>query len=434
MFVFAMVVRLARGRVHYAWIVFGVTFFTLLAAAGIRSTPGVLIVPLEHEFGWTRAEISLAVGINLLMFGLCGPFAAALMARFGVRRVLLCALLLIAAGVGLTIVIREPWQLDLLWGFVVGTGTGSMAGVLAATVGNRWFVARRGLGIGMLTAAGATGQLIFLPVLAQLAVNQGWRWASLTVALAALAAVPVVALLMRDDPARIGLKPYGAPEDFKSPSPIGNPFGAALGGLARGVRSVDFWLLSSSFFICGATTNGLIGTHLIPASVDHGIPEVTAAGMLALIGVFDVVGTTVSGWLTDRMDSRWLLFWYYGLRGLSLLLLPFALSSAYLVLLLFIVFYGLDWVATVPPTIALSANIFGREQAAIIFGWIFAAHQFGAAFAAFAAGALRTWLGDYQITFLTAGLLCLIASGLVIRIGRASRGERPARPLAPEAA
>jgi MFS family permease len=356
------------------------------------------------------------------------------MARFGVRRVLLIALLLIAVGVGLTTAMRQPWQLDLLWGFVVGTGTGSMAGVLAATVANRWFVARRGLVIGILAAAGATGQLVFLPVLATLAVNQGWRWASLTVALAALAAVPVVALLMRDDPARIGLKPYGAAEDFKSPSTIGNPFAAALSGLGRGVRSIDFWLLSTSFFICGATTNGLVGTHLIPASVDHGIPEVTAAGMLALIGVFDVVGTTVSGWLTDRVDSRWLLFWYYGLRGLSLLLLPFALSSTYLVLLLFIVFYGLDWVATVPPTIALSTSIFGREQAAIIFGWIFAAHQFGAAFAAFAAGALRTWLGDYQVTFLTAGLLCLIASGLVIRIGRASRGERPARPLTPEAA
>jgi MFS family permease len=426
-------VRLAQGRVHYAWVVFGVTFFTLLAAAGIRSTPGVLIVPLEHEFGWNRAEISLSVGINLLLFGLCGPFAAALMARFGVRRILTVALLLITTGVGLTTVMRTAWQLDLLWGVVVGTGTGAMAGVLAATVANRWFVARRGLVTGILTAAGATGQLVFLPVLASLAVTRGWRWASAVVALCALLAVPAVLLLMRDDPARVGLRPYGAPRDYEAPRPLGNPFVAAVGGLTAGVRSVDFWLLASSFFICGATTNGLIGTHLIPASVDHGIAEVTAASMLALIGLFDVVGTTVSGWLTDRMDSRWLLFWYYGLRGLSLLLLPFALSSTYLVLLLFIVFYGLDWVATVPPTIALSGSIFGRERAAIVFGWIFAAHQFGASFAAFAAGALRTWLGDYQVAFLSAGLLCLVASGLVIRIGRASRGARAA-PLAPEAA
>jgi MFS family permease len=425
---------MAAGRVHYGWIVFGVTFFTLLAAAGIRSTPGVLIVPLEHEFGWTRAEISLAVGINLLFFGLCGPFAAALMARFGVRRVVIGALLLIATGVGLTTVMRSSWQMDLLWGVVVGTGAGSMASVLAATVANRWFIARRGLVTGVLTAAAATGQLVFLPVLASLAVGRGWRWASLTVALAALAAVPVVALLMRDDPARIGLQPYGAPAGYQAPPRGGNPFSAAIGGLRAGLRSGDFWLLAASFFICGATTNGLIGTHLIPASIEHGIPEVTAASMLALIGLFDVVGTTASGLLTDRFDSRWLLFWYYGLRGLSLLLLPFALSSTYLVLLLFIVFYGLDWVATVPPTIALSAEKFGRERAAIVFGWVFAAHQFGAAFAAFSAGALRTWLGDYQVTFITAGLLCLVASGLVIRIRRTAQGPRPAVPLAPEVA
>jgi MFS family permease len=429
-----VVVRLTRGRVHYAWIVFGVTFFTLLAAAGIRSTPGVLIVPLEREFGWTRAEISLAVGINLLMFGLCGPFAAALMARFGVRRVVLIALLLIASGVGLTSLMRAPWQMDLLWGVLVGAGTGSMAGVLAATVANRWFVARRGLVTGVLTAASATGQLVFLPLLASLAVNRGWRWASLTVALSALIAIPVVAVLMRDDPARIGLRPYGAAIDYRPAAMIGNPFAAALRGLTRGLRSVDFWLLATSFFICGATTNGLIGTHLIPASIDHGIGEVTAASMLALIGLFDVIGTTVSGWLTDRLDSRWLLFWYYGLRGLSLLFLPFALSSSYLVLLAFIVFYGLDWVATVPPTIALCTRIFGPELAAIVFGWVFAAHQFGSAFAAFGAGALRTWLGDYQVTFITAGLLCLIASGLVIRIGSAWRGESTALPRAPEAA
>jgi MFS family permease len=344
------------------------------------------------------------------------------------------ALLLIATGVGSTTLMRAVWQLDVLWGLVVGTGTGCLAGVLAATVANRWFVARRGLVVGILTAAGATGQLVFLPLLGYLAVNQGWRWASLTVALSALVAVPAVGLVMRDDPADVGLRPYGAPEDYQRPGLAGNPFAAAVGGLVLGLRSADFWLLASSFFICGATTNGLIGTHLIPASVDHGIPEVAAASMLALIGLFDIAGTTISGWLTDRADSRWLLFWYYGLRGLSLLLLPFALSSTYLALLLFIVFYGLDWVATVPPTIALSGTIFGRERAAIVFGWIFACHQFGAAFAAFAAGALRTWLGDYQVTFITAGLLCLIASGLVIRIRRPSRGESPALPLAPEAA
>jgi MFS family permease len=403
-------------------VVFGVTFFTLLAAAGIRSMPGVLIVPLQQDFGWNRATISVAVSINLLLFGLCGPFAAAFMNRYGVRRVLVAALLLIAAGVGLTPLMRQPWQLYLLWGVVVGTGTGAMAGVLATTVANRWFVARRGLVTGMLTAASATGQLAFLPGLAALAVNWGWRSASLAIAGSVLVAVPFVALLMRDSPRRLGLRPYGAGEDVPDAAPV-NPFGAAVSGLSRSFRHANFWLLAGSFFICGASTNGLIGTHLIPAAVDHGIPEVTAASMLALIGVFDVVGTTLSGWLTDRFDPRWLLFWYYTLRGLSLLLLPFALGSTYLTLLVFIVFYGLDWVATVPPTIALSSGVLGRASGGIVFGWVFASHQLGAAFAASAAGGLRTWLGDYQVAFISAGLLCLIASGLVIRIGRAARGQ-----------
>jgi MFS family permease len=412
---------LVRGRLHYAWVVFGVTFFTLLAAAGIRSMPGVLIVPLQQDFGWSRATISVAVSINLLLFGLCGPFAAAFMNRYGIRRVLVGALLLIATGVGLTPLMHQPWQLYLLWGVVVGTGTGAMAGVLATTVANRWFVARRGLVTGLLTAASATGQLAFLPGLAALAVDWGWRYASLAIAGSVLVSVPAVALLMRDSPRRLGLRPYGATEDVPE-APPANPFGAALSGLARSVGHVDFWLLAGSFFICGATTNGLIGTHLIPAEVDHGIPEVTAASTLALIGVFDVVGTTVSGVLTDRFDARWLLFWYYTLRGLSLLLLPFALGSTYLTLLVFVVFYGLDWVATVPPTISLSSGVLGRASGGIVFGWVFASHQLGAAFAASAAGGLRTWLGDYQVAFISAGLLCLVASGLVIRIGRAARG------------
>jgi MFS family permease len=413
-----MIARATSGRLHYAWIVAGVTFVTLLASAGTRSTPGILIVPLQHEFGWNRAEISAAVSINLVLFGLIGPFAAAFMARFGMRRVVVGALVTIATGVALTAVMTSLWQLYLLWGIVVGVGTGCMASVLAAVVANRWFVARRGLVVGVLTAAGATGQLIFLPVLASEAVNVGWRWASLTVAGAILVVIPLVAILLRDKPADVGLRAFGATE-ADAPATTGNPVRTALEGLGMGVRSSAFWLLAGSFFICGASTNGLIGTHLIPASIDHGIAEVTAASLLAVIGVFDIVGTVCSGWLTDRFDSRWLLFWYYGLRGLSLLILPFVLGSSFFGLIIFIVFYGLDWVATVPPTVALATAVFGKQRGAVVFGWIFAAHQFGAATAAFAAGALRTWLGDYQITFISAGLLCLIACGLVIRINRA---------------
>ncbi|HEY8743429.1 MAG TPA: MFS transporter, partial [Chloroflexota bacterium] len=314
---------------------------------------------------------------------------------------------------------RTPWQLYLLWGVVVGLGTGAMATVLAATVANRWFVRRRGLVMGVLTASSATGQLIFLPLLAWLATNVGWRFAALAVSAGALIVVPIVAVLMRNYPRDLGLQAYGATESEVPRQQHVHPVKSAFNGLRLGVRERDFWYLAGSFFICGASTNGLIGTHLIPASVDHGIPEVTAASLLAVIGIFDIVGTTVSGWLTDRVDSRWLLCWYYALRGLSLLFLPTAFGLPQFGLVLFIVFYGLDWVATVPPTVALTARIFGRGNAPIVFGWIFAAHQLGAAAAAFAAGALRTWLGDYQVAFIGAGLFCLLAAGLVVRIGRA---------------
>jgi len=425
--------RLPRVRFHYAWVVAAVTFLTLLGASGFRSTPGVLIAPLRAEFGWNTAVISLAVSINLLLFGLSGPFAAALTERFGLRRVVVTALLFVAAGSALTTVMRAPWQLDLLWGVIVGAGTGMMASVFAATVANRWFVKRRGTVLGALSAASATGQLVFLPLLAWLVVHAGWRWAALAVSSGALLVVPLVALLMRNDPRDVGLRAYGETEEVAPVRARGNPIAIAFGGLRLGVRSRDFWLLAGSFFICGATTNGLIGTHLIPASMDHGMSEVTAASLLAFVGIFDIIGTTLSGVLTDRFDSRWLLCWYYTLRGISLLFLPYAIASTHLNLFAFVVFYGLDWVATVPPTVALTTKVFGRGQAAVIFGWIFAAHQFGAAAAASGAGILRTWLGDYQLTFLSAGLLCLVAAGLVIRIGRAApRDAIPTPAFDPE--
>jgi sugar phosphate permease len=421
-------------RIHYAWIMAAVTFITLMGAAGFRATPSILIVPLQNEFGWNRAIISIAVSINLVLFGLTGPFAAALMDRFGLRVVTVGALITVSTGALLTTIMNSPWQLYLLWGVVVGLGTGCMASVLAATVAGRWFVQRRGLVLGALTAAGATGQLIFLPGLGWLAQNHGWRFAALAVGVAALAVVPVVAIFVRNRPSDLGLRAYGATEADNVPLTTGSPIANAFRGLRLGMRSRDFWLLAGSFFICGASTNGLIGTHLIPASMDHGMAEVTAASLLAVIGVFDVIGTLASGYLTDRFDSRWLLFAYYGLRGLSLLLLPFVIGSAQFGLILFVVFYGLDWVATVPPTVQLARKTFGQQNFAIVYGWIFAAHQLGAASIAFAAGAARTFFGDYQIAFMSSGLLCLVAAGLVLRIARPRPGrvERP-EPAGPEA-
>ena len=418
-----------RSRPHYAWFVAGLTFLVLLTTAGVRSVPGVLIVPLEREFGWDRATISLAISVNLLLYGLIGPFAAAVMERLGVRRTMICSLVILATGVGLTIWMTSPWQLVVLWGVVVGGGTGMTALVLGATVVNRWFVRQRGLVLGILTASTATGQLAFLPVLAAVVSRHGWRPAALVVAVAAVVVIPLIALLMRDRPSDLGLRPYGASSDVPDPPPgVANPFVAAMGALGDGLRSPDFWLLAGSFYVCGASTNGLIGTHLIPACVNHGIPEVQAAGLLAVMGLFDLVGTTTSGWLSDRWNNRILLCWYYGLRGLALVFLPYSLSSASWGLPIFAVIYGLDWIATVPPTVRLATDAFGEARAGIMFGWIMAAHQIGAASAALGAGVVRSWLGDYQRAFLFSGCLCLVTAALVLRIGksrvRVSRARR----------
>ncbi len=416
------------ANIHYAWIVFAVAFVTLLAASGTRSTPSVLMVPLEGEFGWSRATVSLAVSINLVLFGFVGPFAAAMMDRWGIRPVVAGALVFIAAGAALTTLMTVPWQLYLLWGIVVGLGAGTMATVFAATVANRWFVQRRGLVVGLLTAASATGQLIFLPFLGWLAQERGWRYVSLTVAIATLAVVPLVLLFLRNWPGDRGLRAYGASEADPPAPARGNPIATAFRGLTMASGNRNFWLLAGTFFICGASTNGLIGTHLIPASIDHGMALVTAASLLAVIGIFDVVGTTVSGVLTDRVDSRKLLFAYYGLRGLSLLFLPVAFGLPNFALILFIVFYGLDWVATVPPTIALASQTFGRASGAIVYGWIFTAHQLGAAVVASAAGIIRTVTGGYELAFIGSGLLCLVAAGMCLFMRRGDELQ-PATPL-----
>jgi MFS family permease len=419
-----------------AWLVAAVTFVTLLGASGFRSAPGVLIVPLEDEFGWSRTTISAAVSVNLLLFGLSGPFAAAAMNRFGIRRVVLAALGAVAAGSGLTVFMTAAWQLILLWGVVVGTGTGAMAGVLAATVANRWFVARRGLVVGALTAASATGQLVFLPLLANLTVESGWRWASVAVAAGALLVAPLVLAFLHESPAVAGLTPYGASPGtpVAPPAKPANPVGTALRTLRDASRTGAFWLLAGSFAICGASTNGLVGTHLIPAAHDHGIPGTTAAGLLALVGLFDIAGTVGSGWLTDRVDPRRLLLWYYGLRGVALLVLAPALADGGIGLVGFVVIYGLDWVATVPPTVALCTEVYGRERGPIVFGWVFASHQVGAAVAATAAGAVRTALGDYLVAFLAAASLCLVAA-LITQVVRAPRpGPSPAPAAAITAA
>jgi predicted MFS family arabinose efflux permease len=424
-----LVAKLAAGRVHYGWIAVGVTFLTLLVAAGIRSAPGVLLVPLEREFGWSRATVALPVSIGLLVYGVVGPFSAGFIERFGLRAVMLAALALFGLGFGLTPLVGASWQLIVLWGIVVGCGTGMTAMVMGAMVAARWFVTRRGLVMGLLTGSAAAGQLVFMPLLANLVVAFGWRVAVLVACALALTMVPVVALFMRDRPGDVGLKPYGqaAAAVVAPPAAPGNPFGTAFAALGRGLGARDFWLLSGSFFVCGASTIGLIGTHFIAACVDHGIAEGTAAGILAGMGVCNFIGTTASGWLSDRFDSRYLLFWYYALRGMSLLFLPYAFDLSVWGLALFGLFYGLDWIATVPPTVRLTANAFGIQNAAVMYGWITVTHQLGSAAAAYGSGLVRTLFGDYTSAFVLAGLLCFGAAVLVLVIA-------PPRPVLAEAA
>lgn len=410
--------NLRRTGLHYGWIVVLITFFTLLVAAGIRSVPGVLMVPLEEEFGWSRSGVSTAVSINIFLYGLMGPFAAAWMERFGIRKTMIVSLSVLAVAISLTSVMTSLWQLDLLWGILVGLGSGALANVLGVTVANRWFVERKGLVVGLLTASAATGQLLFLPLLAKISETAGWRFSVWTAVAAIILLIPVVAAMMRNHPADVGLAPYGSNEYVKPAVFSGNLFLEPILTLRSAMRSRPFWLLAGTFFFCGFSTNGLIGTHLIPASHDHGIPEVTAAGLLALMGLFDLVGTTASGWLSDRFDSRWLLFWYYGLRGLSLLFLPQAMEAGYSQLLIFAVFYGLDWIATVPPTVKLAADHFGKEKVGMVFGWVVVAHQLGASTAAYGAGLMREMFGSYQLAFTMAGYVCILAALMAIAIRR----------------
>lgn len=413
---------LAGCGIHYGWVVVAVTFTVMLATAGAAGMPGVLILPLGREFGWATASISGPLALRLALYGLMAPFAAELMARYGLRATVLGALALVVAGLGGAILfVSRLWQLWLAWGLVVGVGTGATALVLGAIVASRWFTARRGLVLGLLTASSATGQLVFLPLAAWLAEAHGWRVALVPALAGCAVAALLVLLFVRDHPGELGLAAYGdwvGATGCSPKAPPSAPTLSALEVLTSVSRSRVFWILFGTFFVCGLSTNGLIQTHFVPLCVDFGVPAVKAASVLAVIGAFDFIGTVVSGWLSDRYDNRKLLFWYYGLRGLSLVYLPGSGFTLY-GLSLFAVFYGLDWVATVPPTARLASSGFGRDRGPIVFGWAFTGHQLGAATAAFGAGVSRDALASYLPAFYLAGLACVAAAIAVLLLPRA---------------
>jgi MFS family permease len=410
----------AAPRIHYAWVIAAIAFAMLLVSAGIRGTIGVLILPLEQEFGWSRATISMAAALSIFFYGFTGPFAAAAVQNFGIVRTLLAALFLMALATAASLAMTHPWELMLTWGVMMGIGAGVVSLPLGTAIVNRWFVSHRGLVVGLLTAAMAAGQLVFLPSLAFLSEQGGWRPVALAVTICS-GVVALAAVFLREHPADKGLPPLGGTRIETPPPPSRiNPLVAAVTVLAEVRASRAFWLLAATFFVCGLSTSGLVATHFIPYCFDNGIPETRGAALLAFIGVFNIIGTTLSGWLTDRFDSRWLLFWYYGLRGLSLICLPFSGFDA-VSLTIFSVFYGLDWIATVPPTVRLAGDIFGKERAAVVFGWLLAIHQVGGAIAAFGAGYMRTALETYLQSFIISGVACLAAAVLAILIQQTHR-------------
>jgi MFS family permease len=418
--------RMRRFSPHYALVVVAVIFFALLSAAGVRSTPAVLLIPWANAFHWSRSVISFAAAVGIFLFGLTGPFAAAAMQRFGVRKVVIFALALMSASSIASLWMTAPWQLILSWGIASGIGSGCVANVLSATIVNRWFVTNRGLVMGLLAASTSTGTLVFFPALSAIQEWGGWKPVVMVVAAALAILIPLVFWLLPEWPADVGRVPFGADADHPIPArATGNPLKIAFAGLQEGLQNRDFWLLAGTFFVCGFTTNGLVGTHMIALCGDHGLDAIVAGGLLAVMGVFDLVGTTASGWLTDRYDPRKLLFIYYGLRGLSLIYLPYA-DFSFRGLSLFAVFYGLDWIATVPPTLALTNRAFGSQKAPVMFGWISASHQMGAASAAFIAGASRSVSGSYLESFVAAGFIGIAAAFVALMIGRTARPATPA--------
>lgn len=417
---------MAARNVHYGWVVAATTFLTMLATAGAMGSAGVMIQPLHQEFGWSIADISSAMAIRLVLFGLIGPFAAALMTRFGIRIVVTTALGLIMAGVLTSFFMTDVWQLIILWGVVIGVGTGMTTMVLGATVATRWFTKRRGLVVGLMTASAATGQLVFLPLQAALTENYGWRTAMALVVVVLGCAMVLVLMLIVEHPADVDLPAYGDAQVEKPPREDGrllSTFVLPLVTLKEASSIPVFWVLFGTFFVCGLSTVGLIQTHWISICGDFGMAAVTAASTLAIIGVLDFFGTTAAGWLSDRYDNRILLFWFYGLRGLSLIYLSFS-DFNLMELSLFAIFYGLDWIATVPPTVKLAAQIFGRERAGLVFGWVLAGHQLGAATAALGAGFLKSGFGTYVPALQIAGLMCLLAALSALLLGRPESAVR----------
>src|SRR3984957_7508940 len=390
----ALARNLAPRGIHYGWVMVALTLCFVICSSAVMSIPGILLVPLSKESGWSIGELSGPLGLRMALFGIIAPFAGALMLRYGPRNVVSASAALLILGIVLAMTTRTKWQLWLSFGTILGIAPGLTALALTTTIATRWFTERRGLVLGLMGAGTATGQLIFLTPAAWLTEHYGWRMSlapsAVMVGLVAIAFY----LFPTDRPSDVELPPYG--EDVvlaNPPVPHGNAFALSLAALRTASSSIVFWVMAFTFFVCGVSSFGLM-PHFVTLCGDFGIVPLIATSLLALIGICDMVGTIGSGWLSDRFDNRWLLGIYYGFRGLSLIWFPFCGFSIF-GLTIFPVFYGPGFIATIPPTVRLTAREFGREQAPLVFGWIFAAHQLGAGVMAVAVGQTRDVLSSY---------------------------------------
>ena len=415
-----------RPAIFYGWVVVAVTAIVVLLIAGVRSAPGAFLLSMTQEPGWSTSSVSFAAAVGLVVFGLAGPMSGWLMGRIGVRNVVIVSLVVTGLSSLASSTVREIWQLTLLFGLASGFGTGLIASVLAPTVATRWFQRHRGLVTGVLGASSSAGQLVFFPLLTSIAVIAGWRTGAIVLGVLALGLLLPVLLFVRDDPAQVGVRPLG--QEGGEIVPVRRPDPRVM---RRAVRTSDFWFLAGTFFVCGATSNGLVGQHFIPHAVDHGFTQVAAGSALALMGFFNFVGTVASGWFTDRWDPRRLLLVYYSFRGVSLLFLPFIHDA--MTIAAFAILFGLDYIATVPPTVALVADRFGKHNVGVVYGWVFAAHMFGAAIAARVAGVVRENVGDYAAAFVAAGWIAIIAGFAALGIRRTTT-DMPTRTAAGAAA
>jgi len=414
-------------RLHPAWIVLGALTLCLLASTGIRAVFGVYIKPMEAEFGWSRGALSGAAALSLLLLGAVGPFAGRLADRWGPRRVIVLSLTLLGLGSIASAFVQSLWHIYLTAGVLMAVGAGGAALSTGSTVVARWFESRRGMAMGLAAGGMSAGQLIVIPLATVLTLWFGWRWSFLWLGVGLLVlVVPVGAWLIRNLPEERGVRPLGATGPSQTAAQMADARQAGRVSVSEAAQTAPFWLLMSTFFVCGYTSNGMVLTHFMPHALEHNFSAMEASAALGVMGAMNIVGTIGSGWLCDRFGRRGPLATYYFVRGVALLFLLYVWNVPSLHF--WAALFGLNYISTVPPTTTLTANIYGRYSVGELSGWIFFAHQVGSALGAALAGWIYEWSGSYSPAFVSAAVMAFLATGLTLMIREEPISARPLQP------